>query len=547
MGPVDFIFRLPGLGCNVQPRRCQMPQPPTNIRPFGSGPSSEGDAVGSFYGTLLYAADPSLETLYVQGKHSSEAPSSRRNKSCVRNDQLLENPPDHYYEGDSSHSYDLRSITHKPGGITHPSKACEESYIPLVFQGVSHPNPEQDIKAARQPAPLLHLQVRDASNACHNEAQGLIQRYIEASHNKCLKSHHKSSGEGLYHCTSGCGYTTKRKDDWRRHEEINHPQNFWICSCCPAPLKSAFLTHRRDKLNDHVKKVHKGANLSIIAQDSKIEFNAGFYPRCGFCGRIFETWARRNSHIISHFESGFSGGEWTMSHWRNLWSEDDVDGSDGSDDDTEYEWPHPGKDDVVLSKTPERDASSLSPQAPTPSDRLDHRDSPRSPTTECLPMRHTRLLDLESPQPSLVVLCNRLRDQFGFNESPHMVNHFFEIWESVFNGLARKGSNDPTTNDFAKHLTRLCKTLSQDRQSLEIEPSEHSRCLPDMELEGPTSALSQNSENKSKYDHVANTIFRYSLHRSLIDFQQFPFNNLAASRPMDSESGINNSESFNTL
>jgi len=119
-----------------------------------------------------------------------------------------------------------------------------------------------------------------------------------------------------------------------------------------------------------------------------------------------------------------------MSHRRNLWSEDDVDGSDGSDNDTKYEWPHPGKDDVVLSKTPERDASSLSPQAPTPSDRPDYRGSPRSPTTD------TRLLDLESPQPSL---CNRLRDQFGFNESPHTVNHFFEIWESVFNGLARKG------------------------------------------------------------------------------------------------------------
>lgn len=300
-------------------------------------------------------------------------------------------------------------------------------------------NPEQDVRAARQSAPLLHLQVRDASNSCHNEAQHLIQRYVEASHNKCLKSHHKKSGEGLYHCTYGCGYTTKRKDDWRRHEEINHPQNFWICSCCPAPLKSAFLTHRRDKLNDHVKKVHKGVNLSIVAQDSKVEFNARFYPRCGFCRRVFETWARRNSHIISHFESGLSGGEWTMSHWRNLWPEDDVDGSDGSDDDTEYEWPHPGKDDVVLFKTPERDASSLSPQAPTPSDRLDHRSSPRSPTTECLPMRHAGLLDLESPQLSLVVLCNRLRDQFGFNESPHTVNHFFEIWESVFNGLARKG------------------------------------------------------------------------------------------------------------
>ena len=68
-----------------------------------------------------------------------------------------------------------------------------------------------------------------------------------------------------------------------------------------------------------------------------------------------------------------------------------------------------------------------------------------------------------------------------------------------------------------------------------------------MELEGPTLALSQNSENKSEYDHVANTIFRYSLHRSLIDFQQFPFNSLGTSRPMVSKSGISNSESFNTL
>ena len=207
----------------------------------------------------------------------------------------------------------------------------------------------------------------------------------------------------------------------------------------PTPLKSAFPTHRRDKLNDHVKKVHKGANLRIVAQDSKVKFNAGLYLRCGFCGRTFETWAQRNSHIISHFESGLSGGEWTMSHWRNLWPEDDVDRSDGSDDDTEYEWPHPDKDDVVPFKTPDRDVSSLSPQAPTPSDRPDHRDSPRSPTTECLPMRHAGLLDLESRQQSLVVFCNRLGDQFGFNESPHTVSQFFEIWGSVFNGLTCKG------------------------------------------------------------------------------------------------------------
>ena len=68
-----------------------------------------------------------------------------------------------------------------------------------------------------------------------------------------------------------------------------------------------------------------------------------------------------------------------------------------------------------------------------------------------------------------------------------------------------------------------------------------------MKPEGPTSALSKNSKNKSEYDHVANTIFRYSLHRSLTDLQQFPFNSLAASRLVVSKSGISDSESFNTL
>jgi hypothetical protein len=55
---------------------------------------------------------------------------------------------------------------------------------------------------------------------------------LQYQHNlkKCNKKKHRSSGDGPYACTSRCGARFKKKDAWRKHEEINYPQELWCCS-----------------------------------------------------------------------------------------------------------------------------------------------------------------------------------------------------------------------------------------------------------------------------------------------------------------------------
>jgi hypothetical protein len=66
VGPVDFIFRLPGLGCNAQSRRCQMSQTPTNTRPFGSGVSMDRHISADRSRADCFFSPVAIETLSVR-------------------------------------------------------------------------------------------------------------------------------------------------------------------------------------------------------------------------------------------------------------------------------------------------------------------------------------------------------------------------------------------------------------------------------------------------------------------------------------------------
>lgn len=145
-----------------------------------------------------------------------------------------------------------------------------------------------------------------------------------------------------YQCTRGCGAAFKRKDDWRRHEEdLNYPQDGWICnlasipyghrtSCKDRQIKGR-LFFRRDKFIDHCDKLHPEIDGLEFALESRIKINYPFPQHCGFCNDPQTgSWLSRCEHIIAHFDAGKD-----MSKWADP---DNEDGGDGDQDDGDKEY-----------------------------------------------------------------------------------------------------------------------------------------------------------------------------------------------------------------
>jgi hypothetical protein len=119
-----------------------------------------------------------------------------------------------------------------------------------------------------------------------------------------------------YACTSRCGATFDAKDCWRRHEEINFPQELWLCtigSCHTQPEKAVRL--RRDHFRNHLRKRHGYQTTSEEDLDA-FHFNIPslFDRRCILrkCGKRFRTWRERIDHVAKELEA-----PWTISEWRD--------------------------------------------------------------------------------------------------------------------------------------------------------------------------------------------------------------------------------------
>ncbi|KAF2503219.1 hypothetical protein BU16DRAFT_577053 [Lophium mytilinum] len=140
-----------------------------------------------------------------------------------------------------------------------------------------------------------------------------VERYAAEALSKCPKEiNHHTSAEGKYQCTSGCGASSKRKDDFKQHEEIRYPQQVWICVLCPSSIHEAFITHRQDQLGLHIDNGHSGYGdpRSKLIRASQVDYVADFPRTCGFCDLSFETWLQRVQHIATHFENGLTMSQW---------------------------------------------------------------------------------------------------------------------------------------------------------------------------------------------------------------------------------------------
>ena len=135
-----------------------------------------------------------------------------------------------------------------------------------------------------------------------------------------------------YLCTC-CGRNFERKGDWKRHEELNFPQEFWLCQILPCqaePMeKQTYL--RKDKFRIHLTKRHDIVPTNEYIETCHFLVESEFPRICIFrdCSIEFTTWSARVDHITEHMRR-----PWTFSEWRDFddgTNEEDKTESSGSD------------------------------------------------------------------------------------------------------------------------------------------------------------------------------------------------------------------------
>ncbi|KAF9781974.1 hypothetical protein IL306_012039, partial [Fusarium sp. DS 682] len=141
-----------------------------------------------------------------------------------------------------------------------------------------------------------------------------------------LKKHQKRHSKP-YGCTfADCRKTFGSKNDWKRHESIQHYQlETWICDCAKSDSAEPCgkVCYRRESFRNHLSKEHEIADSSKL--EEKVDScrkgrhcDAHFW--CGFCQKTVEiketdnTWAKRCDHIDDHF-SGRRVPQRDISEW----------------------------------------------------------------------------------------------------------------------------------------------------------------------------------------------------------------------------------------
>jgi serine/threonine protein kinase len=170
-----------------------------------------------------------------------------------------------------------------------------------------------------------------------------------------------------YQCTLKCGQTFDRKDDWRKHEEINYPQEGWLCDVkavliqASAPIctfcgvrnpgrnhmqqkhprktpcheklltDQGRLSYRKDKFRQHFTNTHPKLEWDDHHERSHFVVKSKFPRGCGFCAHRFIDWQDRIKHIGDHFASCTEARD--MTQWQEPHEEDEADVQDQDDND----------------------------------------------------------------------------------------------------------------------------------------------------------------------------------------------------------------------
>ncbi|RGP58706.1 hypothetical protein FSPOR_11829, partial [Fusarium sporotrichioides] len=141
-----------------------------------------------------------------------------------------------------------------------------------------------------------------------------------------LKKHQKRHSKP-YGCTFiNCNKTFGSKNDWKRHESIQHYQlEIWVCDCIKASTGEPCdkVCHRRESFRNHLTKEHQVSDPREL--EEKVDTrrtgrhcDAHFW--CGFCQETIKTketdntWTKRCDHIDDHF-SGRDVPQRHISEW----------------------------------------------------------------------------------------------------------------------------------------------------------------------------------------------------------------------------------------
>ncbi|KAI9778076.1 MAG: hypothetical protein M1839_008380 [Geoglossum umbratile] len=127
-----------------------------------------------------------------------------------------------------------------------------------------------------------------------------------------------------FQCTSGCGSAFAKKDAWKKHEEINRPQNVWLCrqACCKDKPIQYRTFYTKQHFKQHFDHMHKATEVDFerYAHEWHFPVEGNFNRQCGFCGDIVHSWRGRINHVADHFSGRMPGGPSDMSQWRDPWS-----------------------------------------------------------------------------------------------------------------------------------------------------------------------------------------------------------------------------------
>ena len=196
----------------------------------------------------------------------------------------------------------LLLLSHAFGTSTHVLSNLitrnEESFLP------SHDSGYQTLT-------LTDEEVTSKYGGCRNECNRKAM-----SRNQKRKATPKLERDDArpFTCTSRCGATFRKKDQWKRHEEINYPTRVWICglqTCQQKPEeKRAFF--RKDHFKNHLSKEHFDLVLDEVdIQNFSKPIPSNFSPECIFrdCFIEFEDWNERINHISEHFRDPWNISE----------------------------------------------------------------------------------------------------------------------------------------------------------------------------------------------------------------------------------------------
>jgi serine/threonine protein kinase len=188
-----------------------------------------------------------------------------------------------------------------------------------------------------QPNGSAQIPTAVAQQAVESEAA----RWVRERGTKCtltqMQEHLRRYEPRPYQCTLGCGKNFDKRADWRKHEEINYPQEAWICqeSTCEGKSLSdpGKISYRKDKFKQHYSNTHRGINCESRFGGSHVLVASKFPAKCGFCtAHKFINWQDRITHIGDHFlNDGYD-----MTQWRAV-TDDEEDNSSADEDDEDFD------------------------------------------------------------------------------------------------------------------------------------------------------------------------------------------------------------------